>query len=443
MPRTIILAFMILLAAAVIAQDAASSGQAAVDQTAASSDQSAANADQAAQAPAAATPAANADQESPPTASAQPATSADQAAPRANSEQAATEQPAPAATQPAAAPEQAAPAAEQPAAGAENTPTDAIAQVAQLSAKLEEANTTIDQLTKESDDLKAKADDADQRAQAARDEADKANAAAADAVAKAQAVSDAAQAQLKAAQDAAAASSVRADALALDADKLKAQIADLQSRIAELETRRESLNGKLASFGDLRIDLGAFPELLVSGFADGTTRLGNWKLSSGVLSQTDKSQFFSRLTFPLVQSEKPVLYSLETKTGAKGWVGTGIHFFAEGIKKPKGYGEGSSLLVWLTRDAKARGNDGTYLQVYRSDNDVSMERVLDAKIKERLDGWNRIDVLYEPSNEFIVISVNGSVRAAYRTYFGIGKGVSMSLRTLGEGVQFRNLEVRR
>ncbi len=113
------------------------------------------------------------------------------------------------------------------------------------------------------------------------------------------------------------------------------------------------------------------------------------------------------------------------------------------LKKPRGFGEGKSLLVWLTRDLKVRGNDGTYLQVYRSDNDVSMERVLDAKIKERLDGWNRVDVLYEPANEFIVLAVNGTIRAAYRTYFGIGTGVTMSLRTLGDGVQFRNLEIRR
>jgi hypothetical protein len=59
------------------------------------------------------------------------------------------------------------------------------------------------------------------------------------------------------------------------------------------------------------------------------------------------------------------------------------------VKKSKGFGEGKSLLVWLTRDAKVRGNNGSYLQVYRSDSDVSMERVLDAKIKEKLEGWNR------------------------------------------------------
>jgi hypothetical protein len=330
-------------------------------------------------------------------------------------------EPAPAAVEPAPAAVEPAPAAVEPAPAAPSVEADTLAEIARLSAKLEEANSVIDELRSESYDLKTKAEDADSKAKAA------------------QAAAEAGDAQRKAAEDAAA----RADALAAGAEKLKAKVAELEAKIATLESGRDTLYGRLASFGNLRLDPAAFPELLRTGFDGRTTRLGVWKLADGVLSQTDKRQYFSRITFPLVQSARPYLYSFETKAGAKGWVGTGIHLFAEGVKKPKGFGEGKSLLLWLTRDAKVRGNDGTYLQVYRSDNDVSMERVLDAKIKERLDGWNRIDVLYESANEFIVIAVNGTVRAAYRTYFGIGTGVSMSLRTLGEGVQFRNLEVRR
>jgi hypothetical protein len=335
-------------------------------------------------------------------------------------------------------------AAEEPTAAAAEPQDEAaiLAEIERLSAKLEEANGVIDELRSESYDLKNKAAEAEAKAVAAQEAADAADAAATNSESKAAAavaINEATEAQLKAAEDAAA----RAEALAADAQKLKAKVAELEANIAALESGRDKLYGKLASFGSLKIDSSAFPELLRSGFADSKTRLGTWKEASGLLSQTDKKQYFSRLTFPLVQSTKPILYSFETKTGSKGWVGTGIHLFAEGVKKPKGYGEGKSLLVWLTRDAKVRGNDGTYLQVYRSDSDISMERVLDAKIKERLDGWNKVEVLYEPAEEFIVLAVNGTVRAAYRTYFGIGAGVSMSLRTLGEGVQFRNLQVRR
>ncbi len=378
---------------------------------------------------------------------------------------AATDQPA--ADQPSATADQ--PAADQPAADqpAADQPADVLAEVERLSAKLEEANGVIDELRAESYDLKNSAQAAEDRAATARGEADAANAAVAEAekkAATAMSIAAASDAELKLADEAATSSSARAeaasaraaalgtkadalatraDALTADAERLKAKVAELEAKLAGLESGRDVLYGKLASFGSLRIDPKTFPEILRSGFADSKTRLGTWKLKDGILAQTDRSQYFARMTFPLVQSAKPVLYSFDTKAGAKGWVGTGLHLFADKVKKSKGFGEGKSLLVWLTRDAKVRGNAGSYLQVYRSDSDASMERVLDAKIKEKLDGWNRIDVLYEPANEFLVIAVNGTVRAAYRTWFGIGNGVTMSLRTLGEGVQFRNLEVRK
>jgi hypothetical protein len=426
MRKIFLLAVMIYGAASAFAQT-----EATVSDPAAAGSEAAAPADPAAEAPAAELPAATDEA---------PAAAPEEGA--AGEEAPVAEAPAATDEAPAAAPEASAASEEAPAAAAPQDEAAILAEIERLSAKLEEANGVIDELRSESYDLKNKAEEAESKAQAAQEEADRANAAADtfnSKAAAAQAIADATEAQLKAAEDAAA----RAEALAADAQALKDRVAELEAKIASLESGREALYGKLASFGSLRISASDFPELLRSGFSDGKTRLGTWKQGSGVLSQTDKSQYFSRLTFPLVQSSKRILYSFETKTGSKGWVGTGIHLFAEGVKKPKGYGEGKSLLVWLTRDAKVRGNDGSYLQVYRSDNDVSMERVLDAKIKERLDGWNRIDVLYEPAEEFIVLAVNGTVRAAYRTYFGIGAGVSMSLRTLGEGVQFRNLEVRR
>lgn len=405
MRKIIILAVLICGAALAFAQNDAAAPTATTTEPGAAPDATAAPAT----APAA-EPATTAE----PSSTAPSATTA--APPAASSESTVT--PAPAAgsettTAPGATPEASGPAQPQ-------SEADMLAEITRLSAKLEEANGVIDELRTESYDLKNKADDAEKAAKTAQDEADTATQSAAEAEKKAAA----------------------AQAVA-DAEKLKERVAELEAKIASLESGRDALYGKLASFGTLRLDPSAFPEQLWSGFADAEIRLGVWTLSNGVLSQTDKRQYFSRLTFPIVQSSKPVLYSFETKTGAKGWVGTGIHFFAEGVKKPRGFGEGKSLLVWLTRDLKVRGNDGTYLQVYRSDNDVSMERVLDAKVKERLEGWNRVDVLYEPANEFVVLAVNGTIRAAYRTYFGIGTGVTMSLRTLGEGVQFRNLEVRR
>jgi hypothetical protein len=330
-----------------------------------------------------------------------------------------------------------------------------LAEVDRLGAALEEANAIIDELRGEAWDLKEKARAAEELAKSERAAAEAAtNAADAQAAMTADGTKTAERDAALSARDAAVkdrdaalterdAAIARAEAAEREAAELRTKAAALEARITELAAKREATAGVLSTWGTLRIDPSSFPELLRRGFDGATRRMGSWKIADGVASQTDGAQYFSRLTFPMLQSEKPTLYSFDVKAGAKGWVGAGLHFFAEGVRKPKGYGEGKSLLVWLTRDAKMRGDNETYVQIYRSDDDVNMERVLDAEIKEGVAAWNRIDILYEPGPEFVVIAVNGTVRAAYRTFFGIGSGVSVSLRTLGAGVSFRNFEVRR
>jgi hypothetical protein len=345
-------------------------------------------------------------------------------------------------------------------------------EVERLGIALEEANAIIDELRVEAWDLKDKAKAAEEIAKAERATAEAAETAANAALAEAAiaaeeraAIEAAAQGQdesgladaLSAAEERVAALSIEAEAQAREAEaqakkaavsektaaELKTKIASLEARIIELEAKREVKAATLASWGGLRIESDAFPELLRKGFDGASKRMGSWKIKDGIAAQTDAAQYFSRLTFPMIQSATPTLYSFDVLAGPKGWVGAGLHFFAEGVKKPKGYGEGKSLLVWLTRDAKMRGDNETYLQIYRSDDDVNMERVLDAEIQEGVAAWNHLDILYEPGAEFVVIAVNGTVRTAYRTFFGIGTGVSVSLRTLGAGVAFRNFEVRR
>ncbi len=330
-----------------------------------------------------------------------------------------------------------------------------------LGSALEEANSIIDELRAETWGLREKADAAEALARSERDaadaavaqaeaaqaEAEEARAAAANTAGEeadqARAEADDARAEADSAWFEAAQASSRADAAEAEVAALKEKLAELEKRLAAFEASREVKAEALSSWGGLRLDPKAYPELVMKGFDGSKSRLGAWRIADGVATQTDASQFFSRLTFALVQSPKPTLYSFDVKAGPKGWVGAGLHFFAEGVRKPRGYGEGKSLLVWLTRDAKMRGDNETYLQIYRSDDDVNMERVLDAEIKEGVAAWNHLDLLYEPGAEFVVIAVNGTVRAAYRTFFGIGSGVAISLRTLGEGVAFRNLEVRR
>jgi len=319
-------------------------------------------------------------------------------------------------------------AAPAPAASQEAGSADLLAEVERLGAKLEEANSVIDELRAQANDLRDKADASDAAAKAAQAQAAASDQAAKAAEEKAQALAD------KAAQ---------ADQLSAQAADLRAKAADLEAKIAELEKEKEGITNKMLSFGNLKLDKADYPQVILSGFSGAEKRMGSWSIDGAQASQTDSRQFFSRLTFPVVQSSTPTLYSFDVRAGSAGWVGAGLHFFAASIKKPHGYGEGKSLLVWLTRDQKVRGGPQTYLQLYRSDDDVNMERVLDALIKEGIVSWHHLDVLYDPSSEFVVVAIDGSVRAAYRTFFGIGAGVSVSLRTLGAGVAFKNFEVRR
>ena len=102
---------------------------------------------------------------------------------------------------------------------------------------------------------------------------------------------------------------------------------------------------------------------------------------------------------------------------------------------------GRSLLVWLTRDPEIRKNELTYLQLYRSDDDINMGRALDASIPESLGDFMQVDVLYEPQTQYITVAVNGEDRVRYRTWFGINAGLEIALRTLGRA-EFRDFSVR-
>jgi hypothetical protein len=218
----------------------------------------------------------------------------------------------------------------------------------------------------------------------------------------------------------------------------------LEERVAFLEQEVEILHRKvsvLSNAGDYRIDRGVFSKALLTGFSGARPKLGTWKVTAGQAEQTDGKQYFAKLALPVRQENKRTLYSFQTRAAGKGWVGVGLHIFVEDTVKPRGYGEGKSLLVWMTRDPDANHNDASYLQLYRSDNDIHMERVLDAKIPESLANYINVDILYDPVAEYITIALNGVEKVRYKTFFGIDSGVSVALRTLGAGGSFKNLSV--
>jgi hypothetical protein len=70
-----------------------------------------------------------------------------------------------------------------------------------------------------------------------------------------------------------------------------------------------------------------------------------------------------------------------------------------------------------------------------------MGRVLDSAIQESISDKLQIEVLYQPVEEYLTVSVNGVEKIRYKTWFGINSGVEVALRSL-DSAEFTNLEVR-
>ena len=261
------------------------------------------------------------------------------------------------------------------------------------------------------------------------------------------------QAQLAAAEQRVSAISAERDAAIKELDSKSASLdaalaAKLQAEAAleaamaagVLKEKQPGADDK-AYLRGWSLDTSRFTKLYREGFDGSLARMGTWKINKSVLSQTDASQYFSRLEMPLAQGRSPLLYSFKARSGGKGWVGLGLHFFVEDIKKKRGYGEGRSLLVWFTRDRAQRGDDATYIQLYRSDNDVVMERMFDAELADGIEDWHLVEIVYDPGAEYIAVAVDNSLRIVYKTFFGRDSGATVSLRTLGAGAEFSDFSV--
>lgn len=179
---------------------------------------------------------------------------------------------------------------------------------------------------------------------------------------------------------------------------------------------------------------------LQRGFSGGVPQLGAWTVTDSVLEQTSTREFFAKYVIPVQQGSETTLYRFTVDTTARGWAGAGLHFSASSSSL-RGYGFGESLLVWFTRDPAHYQNDRTYLQLYRSDDDVRMERVLDAQIEPHIADGLEVEILYEPTSGYVTVAVNGDDTVRYRTWFDVEAGFEVALRSLGDGARFADLEI--
>ncbi len=240
---------------------------------------------------------------------------------------------------------------------------------------------------------------------------------------------------------------------ALAAAESAAELAAVTAELAVLvrqneELRRETLElentilQQILSNGLVALMRERMTDTVRSGFAGSEPDLGDWSVTGSRAVQADSDAFFAKLAVPAVQSDKPVLYSFRVRTlDPEGWVGVGLHFFVSDVDKRRGYGMGKSLLVWLTRDPDVYKTQFTYLQLYRSDDDINMGRVLDSIIEEPISEFLEVEILYEPDNQYLTVAIGGEDKIRYRTWFGIDSGVEVAFRSLG-AAEFTDFRIR-
>lgn len=237
---------------------------------------------------------------------------------------------------------------------------------------------------------------------------------------------------------------VPAPEIEVDVAELVRTIEELGRTNAVLTQERNDIEAQirriLAWDGYMALVRGDFTQQRLRGFAGSQAAMGTWHFSGDGVSQADPKQYFARLDLPLTQEGEALLYQFEARSTGSEWVGYGMHIYASGSQRRQGYGFGESLLVWLTRDPQVYGTDQTYLELYRSRDDVNMERVLHAAIEEPISQLLKIEILYQPQEEYLSIAVNGEEKIRYKTWFSVDKGVEVSLRSLGSA-EFSGLKV--
>ncbi len=219
-------------------------------------------------------------------------------------------------------------------------------------------------------------------------------------------------------------------------EKLEDERMDRLQRIAALAAEKERM-------AEAEPGEPAFPVTLMEGFVRTVPQLGSWEVTASEATQIETDQYFAKLLLPLGRQPNPTLYSFQTRSRGYGWTGAGMQILSASDPAPEkeNYGFDNSLLIWLTRDPEFYGSGKTRLQLYRSDESVKMELVLDAAINEPLSEYLDIEILWEPMEEYITISVNGIEKLKYKTWFGAETELEVALRSLGGGVDFKSLKV--
>lgn len=247
-------------------------------------------------------------------------------------------------------------------------------------------------------------------------------------LASAESAADAAEGELAAAERAADAAEREVAAAERAADTAEGELADAETQIASLQSRLERAGGGAV---DPREVVAAVTRSVKSGFGGGGSLAGSWSLSGSSLRQSSAVDLFAKYTVPVNQNANELVYTFGGTGSATGWSGYGIHILASGSSDGELYGFGSSYLVWVTRDIDATQTEQTFIQLYRSYDDVHMVQLASQAIAGSISSPIDVTVYVNRSDGLIVLGVGDEAIVSYEDSSIIRSGTSVVARTLG------------
>jgi hypothetical protein len=167
------------------------------------------------------------------------------------------------------------------------------------------------------------------------------------------------------------------------------------------------------------------------GFAGQMAQRGVWNITAERAAQTDANERFGKVVYAVEQDAEEMMFTFTGRARDEGWTGMGLHFLASDVSTVDGYGFGNSYLVWLTKDP-SRQTDRTFVQLYRSYDDVRMIELASSAIREDVGDLNEVSVFVDTEAMVLTVAVNGDSIFNFHDNDMITEGTGLAIRALGE-----------
>jgi cell division protein FtsB len=231
-----------------------------------------------------------------------------------------------------------------------------------------------------------------------------------------------------------------AEARADDTDQvanLREELAAAEAEIEEKEARIVTLENRIARLGDADED-GAGP---VARAQSARTVMpdpelaspagGSWSLTDRGLTQSNAQALFGKYVGSYSPQGAELVYGISGRANGEGWRGFGLHFQASGSENQDRYGFGESYLVWVTRDPLNLGTDQTFIQLYKSFDDVRMIQLASRAIDDDIADGVDVSVLVERRAGSIYVINDGEVALQYTDDAFYSNATQVAVRALG------------